>query len=631
MKNVLHIYRIMLRYWGYLLLGVLFMLSFAVLSGVSITMVIPLFDYVFLPRKTISQYNTFAQFFNAIRDILSDFFMEIQNFLSLSKASNFEPLLNRFKEVLSVTEPITILYSVCIGIIILTVIKNIFFYLNKIMFANLRGRTIIDIRDQIFDKLLRQSFVFFNVNKIGDSLVRMISDVSIVSDMFIGSMFEVMRDVILLFVYARIALFLNPRLFLLSLVVLPVFSLCVALLGKKIKKYAKRIQAKFSDMFSDIEEVLNNMRIVKAFAREDHELNKFKKINRQYFQFWKKTIIYSAINVPLSEFNGVFTGVLVVVLGGSAVLAKDSTFTFGIFTAFIFSIFSMLHPMKTITTAYADIKKAMVSVDRIFEILNQKEDIVNSENPVSKKTFDDSIILKNVSFAYHQKAVTLKKISFEIHKGEKVALVGSSGSGKTTLVNLLPRMYDVSSGEIFIDGINIKDIDLKDLRTLFGTVTQDSILFSDTIANNIRYGSLAEISDEVVREAARISYADEFVEAMPEKYDSPLQQKGANLSGGQKQRLCIARAIVGNPPILIFDEATSALDTESEQKVQEAIEGATKNRTVIVIAHRLSTVLSSDKIVVLDKGSIVGIGTHKQLLRSCPKYQLLYNLQFDDQ
>ncbi len=631
MKNFLRLYKIMLRYWVYMVVGLIFMFGYAALSGVTITMVKPLFDYVFTPQQTTVLYQNLSQLFSALRQPIAMLKDQLGNVFSLTRSIDFKPFAEELKRVLAHTEPLFLLYVICGAMILITLTKNLFFYINKIMFANLRGRTIMAIRNVMFEKYLRQSLAFFNVNKVGDSIVRMVADVDIVNDMMLFPLFNVVRDVVLLAVYVLIAVAINARLFLYSLLILPIFSLLLSLLGKKVKKYSKRIQTKFSDMFSNIEEVLNNMRIVKAFSREDRELERFKDINMKYFRFWRKSVIYAGINVPLSELTGTVIGVVIIILGGNLILSPGSNFQLGSFTAFLLAIFSMQHPIKELTQAYANIKKAQVSLDRIFYVLNQSSEIVNSPEAIPKKSFDQKIELKNVWFSYDGAADVLKDISLEIRKGEKVALVGSSGSGKTTLVNLLPRMYDITRGEILIDGINIKDIDLKDLRMLFGTVTQDSILFSDTVGNNIRYGSLQEISDAQMREAARISYADEYIEKLPQKYDEMLYQKGANLSGGQKQRLCIARAVVSNPPILIFDEATSALDTESEQKVQQAIDQATQNRTVVVIAHRLSTVLSADKIVVLDQGRIVGMGKHAELLKTCQRYQTLYQLQFNDQ
>ncbi|OQX94607.1 hypothetical protein B6I21_09265 [candidate division KSB1 bacterium 4572_119] len=630
MKNILKLYKFLLRHWGYLVSGMFFMFGFALLSGLSLTMVVPLFDYVFTQRETEIIYTKYSEFSAALGSAIDNFVTQAGGLFALRDEKLREPFVDALKNILELTDPWLLLIVICISFLILVFVKNIFFFMNKLTFANLRGKTILDIRNEIFSKYLHQSLKFFNINKPGDSIVRMVNDVNIVSEMFLFQMFNLVRDFFLLIVYATIAISLNSKFFFMSLIILPLFSLTIAWLGKKIKKYAKRIQQKFSDMFSNIEEVLNSMKIVIAFSRENYELERFKKINRKYFLFWRKSVIYAGINTPLGELHGTLTAILVILVGGRMVLDPSSGFSSGEFLMFLFAIFSMLHPLKTLTKAYADIKRAQVSVERIFYILNQDEDIKTVSNPVRINNFERDIVLKNVNFGYNENTDVLNNINLKIKKGEKVAFVGSSGAGKTTLVNLIPRMYEINSGEISIDGVNIKQLDLKDLRTLFGTVTQDSILFTDTIGNNIRYGSLKEITDEQLREAARIAYADEFIEQFPNQYNEPLQQKGSNLSGGQKQRLCIARAIVNNPPILIFDEATSALDSEAEQKVQLAIDQATKNRTVLIIAHRLSTVLAADKIVVLDKGKIVGIGKHKDLLKTCERYKTLYNLQFED-
>ena len=617
MSNIRHLYKIMFHHWTYLVGGLIFMLGFAAFSSVSLAMAIPLFDYVFKSDASRITIHTVPVFWENLTTKFNEYVALHGGLIQVFHDNHYKHLIKKLGDVFASTDPMLLLWIVSGTLIALIILKNLFFFFNKVMFAKLRGITVMDIRNEMFQKYLYQSLAFFGKNKVGDSLVRMVSDVRIVSNFFIKSAFDVIRNCLLVLMYAGLAIFLNFKLFFISLIVFPIFTLGINYLGNKIKKYASRIQKQSSTMFSNVEETLNSMRIVKAFSRENFEMKKFERINRKNYFAWTKSMIYRAVNVPLSEFNGTIMGIIVLLIGGKAILSHDASFTLGAFTSFLLAIFSMLHPIKQFTEAYADIRKALVSLDRIYVIINRKSEIMESSDQANKNDFTDKIELKNVSFAYEDGDQVLSDVSFTINKGEQVALVGNSGAGKTTLVNLLSRMYDHTSGEILLDGIPTDRINLRDLRTLFGTVTQESILFNETIANNIRYGSLQDISDEEVKTAARIAFADEFIETMPMKYETMLSPRGANLSGGQKQRVCIARAIVGNPPILIFDEATSALDSESEQKVQQAIEQATRNRTVVVIAHRLSTILSSNKIVVMDGGKVVGIGKHQELLESC--------------
>ena len=618
----------MLNHWGYLISGLLFMFGYALFSGTSVTLAIPLMDNVFKSTSEVILYKDVASFFEAMQNAIAQFVASHGSLFQITNKETLEPLLDSLNSVMIHTEKHLLLWIISGSLISIIILKNIFYYGQRVLFANLRGHTIKDIRDLIYRKYLYQSLAFFNVNKVGDSLVRMVSDVQMVGNFLVSSSFNSLQQIFLIIIFAWIALFLNTRLFLISLILLPIFSFIIHLLGNKIKKYSKRIQQQSSNMFSNVEEKLNSMRIVKAFSREKYEMGIFEEINNKHFKFWRKATIYQAFNVPLSELNGVVTGVVVLMIGGTQVLDPNINFSFGSFITFMLAIFSMLHPMKALTKAYADIRKALVSLERISEILNRESEITESSSQTEMKTFEKSIEYKNVCFSYNGSDSVLNNINLSIKKGEKIALVGSSGSGKTTIVNLLERMYDTTSGEILIDNNNIKDIKLQDLHTLMGTVTQESILFGETISNNISYGSLKELAQEEITKAAKTAYADEFIDSLPQKYKTLLNPRASNLSGGQKQRLCIARAIVDDPPILIFDEATSALDTEAEMKVQKAIEQATRNRTVIVIAHRLSTILSSDKIVVLDNGKIVGMGRHDELIKTCDRYKTLYKLQF---
>jgi ATP-binding cassette, subfamily B, bacterial MsbA len=628
MANIKKLVKIMLVQWKLMMSGLFTMMIFAVLSGISVTMAVPLFDYVFGSKRISGEIATFPLLFKRIGDILSAA-ISTSSFSDMFERSFYDGILKGIGAILSITDPYLLLMAISFSMIILIITKNLFFYLNKITFVTLRGRTIEYIRNLLFRKYLDLSMSFYKDHKIGDLQVRLTSDVSIVSDLFIQSFFGSLRDFTLIFIYVSIALFISPRLFLYIVIIVPVFAFSISYIGSKIKKYSKRIQKTYSSLYSKMEEVFNGIKIVKSYSKEDLEAEKFGKENHNFYVSWIKSHLYQSANVPLSELNGTITGVIVLLIGGRLVLDSNAGLTFGAFSAFLFAVFSILHPMKELTKYYTDIRRALVSLDRIFEVLNTRSSIVESSNPVSKTDFNTSLKIENVSFSYDTRKI-LKKIDLEIRKGEKIAIVGVSGGGKTTLVNLIERFYDPNEGSISIDGVNIKDIKLKDLHDLFGTVTQESILFNDSVENNIRYGSNKNITPDDVKKAANIAYADEFIEKLDNGYETMLSPKASNLSGGQKQRLCIARAVVGDPPILIFDEATSSLDSEAEQKVQKAIEMATKDRTVIVIAHRLSTILNSNRIVVIDKGEISGIGTHNELIESNSTYKKLCSIQFGD-
>lgn len=625
--NLKRIYAIMFHYWLYVVGGVITMILYAGMNGISITMIVPVLDVALKPRFGATHINTISELYSAVGFRLYSFIHSGTNILNLSSLKQ-SGILSDLKSILLDTNPQTLLIAISILVIAMFVLKNLFYYLNKFMFTNLRGRSVRDIRTMMFKNYLAQSLAFFNQNRVGDSQVRMDNDVTIVSNEFISNLFLALRDLMVMISCMIVAYAMNPRLFFISLLVTPIFAISISYIGKKIKKYAKRIQTQYSSMFSHVEEALNSMRIVKAFSKEDYELGLYKKINNKYRKLWQKVEMYTALNLPISEISTSIIGAVLLLVAGREMLTSNGQFTLGEFTAFLIAIFATMHPLRTLTKAYADIKKALVSLDRISYVLNLETEIKEADNPLEKKSFDNEISLNNVSFFYKKSKIVLKDISFKIKKGEKVALIGGSGAGKTTLVNLLNRMYDYNEGDIFIDGINIKLIKLKDLRALFGFVPQDSILFSNTVAYNIQYGNLQPLSEYDIIKSAKTAYADEFIDTFPDKYNQMLQTKAADLSGGQRQRLCIARAIAANPPILVFDEATSALDSDSENKVQEAINRATENRTVIVIAHRLSTILDADKIVVFDKGSIVGIGDHNELIKSCERYIQLYNMQF---
>ena len=627
MKKYLLVVKFVFQYPFYLVMGFIFMLLYAGFSGISITLALPLFDNIFISDRTITPiYTDFFTFSRVTTETIRNFF---QKYSITFDKEILSLLWEEIKAIVALSEPWMLLKVISSSLLILILLKNVFYFTNRMMFVNLRGRLVVDLRNACYQNYLSQSYLFFNQNRVGDSIVRMVNDIDHVNNLFINSLYKIIRDICVVVIYALIAMKLNFRLFCVSLLILPTFAFSVNYIGSKVKKYVKRKQIQLSEMFSNIVEVLHSMRIVKAFCQEDFEYQKLNRVNNQYFQFWRRSEIYTSFALPLSETSSILIGIIILFLGGMEILNANSNFSFGSFIVFLLAVFSMMHPLKSMANDITDMKRGVVSVDRITEVLMMKSEIEESVHCVPKSDFTSHIEFKKVSFEYLKGVPVLQDCSFTIQKNQKIAFVGASGSGKTTIANLINRMYDVTSGEILLDDVAIKSIKIKDLRKLFGIVTQESILFSETIENNIKYGARTKKTIDDVIQACHFAYADEFIDHLPEKYQTKVLPSGSNLSGGQKQRLCIARAIIENPPILIFDEATSALDTDSEQKVQKAIDLVAGNRTVIVIAHRLSTILSADKIIVLDKGVIVGEGTHSKLINDCPKYKHFFTLQFN--
>ncbi|MBS0000736.1 MAG: ABC transporter ATP-binding protein [Cyclobacteriaceae bacterium] len=517
------------------------------------------------------------------------------------------------------------LVFVCTIIIFSNLLANVFRYLSMIMLAIIRSNTVKNIRQHIFETVSHLHLGFFSNERKGDIMSRITNDVQEIENSITLALEVVFRDpltIILSFVYLFIV---SPNLTLFTLILLPVAGGIITVIARKLRKTAKITQEILGRIVNETEEMISGLRIIKAF-------NATRYINRQfrvetcqyahtYISFSKKRELAS----PLSEFVGVIFIAGIVVYGGSLILNQESVLDASGFLTYIIIFAQVLNPAKNISKAVAHVQRAIASGDRIFKIIDTKPAIVNSKDPVRINSFEKEIEFRNVSFSYENTPV-LKNINLRIPKGKTIALVGPSGGGKSTLADLIPRFYDIDDGELLLDGIPVKNIGLQSLRDLLGIVTQESILFNDTIFNNIAFG-LDQVKEEDVIRAAKISNAHDFIMQTEKGYYTNIGERGSKLSGGQRQRISIARAVLKNPPILILDEATSALDSESEKLVQEALNNLMRNRTAIVIAHRLSTIQNADKIIVIQDGSILAVGTHQELLRNDRLYKKLSEMQ----
>ena len=518
----------------------------------------------------------------------------------------------------------TTLLLIGIALAVMTALKTGAYFLSSATIIPIRTGVVRDIRNQLYEKITSLSLGFFSEERKGDIIARMSGDVQEIENSIMASLDMLFKNPVLIVAYFVALLVISWQLTVFTIIFVPLFGWFMGMVGRKLKAKSIRAQSLWSDTMSQVEETLGGLRIIKAFCAEEKMNARFDSINSEYRNHIMRVNIRQQMAHPMSEFLGTVMIVVVLWYGGILVLNYNAL-SGPVFIYYMTILYSIINPLKEFSKAGYNIPKGLASMERIDKILKAEIDIKDKENPTHIAEFRHQIEFRHVSFRYDQQWI-LKDINLVIPKGKTIAIVGQSGSGKSTLVDLIPRYYDVQEGEVLIDGINVKDLGVHDLRQLIGNVNQEAILFNDTFYNNITFG-VDNVTQAEVEEAARIANAHEFITQSEQGYDTNIGDRGSRLSGGQRQRVSIARAILKNPPILILDEATSALDTESERLVQDALEQLMKTRTTVAIAHRLSTIKNADEIVVLHEGQIVERGTHDELLLDNGYYKKLHDMQ----
>lgn len=535
--------------------------------------------------------------------------------------------LERYIDQLNALEPsMSLLIRFALVLLVLITFKNFLVFGYQLMMSDVSQRVMRDIRYLLYGKIQSLSLDYFSKKRTGELVSRITHDVNVIENAVSYGLIDLFRQTFTIAFWIIMAFSIDAVAAILIFALFPLIGVPMSQIGKKLKKISRGIQEKMADINSHLLETISGIQLIKAFGTEQYEVGRFKGENHSYYKLKMKSVKRMIIISPVTEILGAFFGALLIVWFGNKLMTSE--LSFGVFALFFASIMSIISPIKKLGNVHALIQQALAANERIYDVLDAQPSVIEHKNAVTIEEMQESIRIENVNFSYnHDADLVLKDINLEVKKGEIVAIVGPTGTGKTTLVNLIPRFYDPTRGEVLLDGKNLRDVSFSSLRRQIGIVTQESILFNDTVKANIAYG-FQEASQAEIESAAKKAFAHRFIVNMPQGYDTYIGDRGFRLSGGEKQRIAIARAILKNPPILILDEATSQLDSESEKFVQEALDLLMQGRTVVAIAHRLSTIKKADKIVVLERGRIVGLGSHEELLTTCSLYKKLYNMQF---
>ena len=615
MKGLLKILRFIKGYRRFAILNVIFNILQLIFSLFSFTMVIPLIQLLFNTDPA-----EYAETLKKLPPEISIGHLSSKNLTEYLKYHITQSIVAGGAE--------HILITICIVFVIVVLLKNLFRYLAIFYMAPIRNGVVKDIRNEIFSKVLKLPLSYYSDERKGDIMSRMTTDVQEVEWSIMQSIEMLTVNPLQIIIFVGALIFISPQLTLFVFVLLPITGLLIARIAKSLKRSSTKSKEQMGRIFSMMEETLSGLRIIKAFNAENITRTNFIEENANYTHTMNRVYRKTDLASPLSEFLTSIVIAIIMYFGGKLVWSSAHSLSGELFAYYLVIFSQLIPPAKAFTQAYYTVQKGMASVERIDKIIQSEVTIREKENAITINSFEKEIEYKNVSFAYQRgdNGWALKDVNLKIPKGKTIAIVGQSGSGKSTLVDMLPRFYDPTTGEISIDGKPLKDLTLTSIRNLMGIVTQESILFNDTVKNNIAFG-MKNITTEQVIEAAKVANAHDFIMRMENGYETNIGDRGSKLSGGERQRMSIARAILKNPPILILDEATSALDTESERLVQDALTKLMAHRTSIVIAHRLSTIKNADEIIVMQKSLIVERGTHAELLTHNGTYKKLYDLQ----